>query len=58
MDWKLSRGKFRPQLKKLISSNSPDSVESITKEAFTKDWPDSLNVLTRLKGVGPATGTG
>ena len=58
MDWKLARGKFRPQLKKLIASNSSDFVESTTKQAFLKSWPENLEILTRLKGVGPATATG
>ena len=58
MDWKLQRGKFRPQLKSLIDSNSPDVVTSTTKEAFGRTWPENLKVLTRLRGVGPATATG
>jgi hypothetical protein len=57
MDWKLQRGKFRPQLKSLIESNSDDNVQSITKEAFSKKWPENLNILTKLRGVGPATAT-
>jgi hypothetical protein len=57
MDWKLQRGKFRPQLKSLIESNSDDNVRSITKEAFSKKWPENLNILTTLRGVGPATAT-
>jgi hypothetical protein len=57
MDWKLQRGKFRPQLKSLIESNSADTVRSITKDAFSKKWPENLSILTTLRGVGPATAT-
>ena len=57
MHWKLQRGKFRPQLKSLIESNSADNVLSITKEAFSRKWPENLNILTKLRGVGPATAT-
>ena len=58
MDWKLQRGKFRPQLKSLIESNSSQNVEAITKDAFTRNWPENLKTLINLKGVGPATATG
>lgn len=58
MDWKLQRGKFRPQLKSLIESNSPDLVVSVTKNALSKEWPENLKILTELRGVGPATATG
>ncbi|KAI5956586.1 hypothetical protein KGF54_001061 [Candida jiufengensis] len=34
MDWKLSKGKFRPQLPKLIRSNSEKDVEQFTKDGF------------------------
>ncbi|KAG7194756.1 uncharacterized protein KQ657_004436 [Scheffersomyces spartinae] len=34
MDWKLAKGKFRPTLPKLIRSNDPDTVESVTKSGL------------------------
>ncbi|KAF8605016.1 hypothetical protein BDV93DRAFT_605521 [Ceratobasidium sp. AG-I] len=44
MDWKLTRGKFRPTLPALIAQNTPDKVKSCTQEAFSalsniKDQP-------------------
>lgn len=35
MDWKLAKGKFRPTLPKLIKSNEPQDVVSITKAGLT-----------------------
>ena len=68
VDWKLSRGKFRPTLKALVQQNSEADVQSITGEGFetyirgfrtfdvTNDFvKQSLAILTRLKGIGPAT---
>ncbi|KAI5964332.1 uncharacterized protein KGF55_002274 [Candida pseudojiufengensis] len=34
MDWKLSKGKFRPTLPKLIRSNSEEEVKQCTQEGF------------------------
>ncbi|QBM85440.1 hypothetical protein METSCH_A00580 [Metschnikowia aff. pulcherrima] len=34
MDWKLRKGKFRPNLSKLISSNSDEAVIEISREGF------------------------
>jgi hypothetical protein len=53
-------GTFRPSLAKLVASNSPDEVKTATQNAFSGEneskYPrDSLNHLTKLKGVGPAT---
>lgn len=58
MSWKLARGKQRPGLMKLISSNEPDKVISITKDAFQAKWPESGKILCQLRGVGPATASG
>jgi hypothetical protein len=53
-------GTFRPSLAKLVASNSADDIKTATENAFAvEDIPnhtrDSLNHLTKLKGVGPAT---
>lgn len=45
---------------KLVSSNDADTAEDIVKQAIDayKEDPDidaALNVLTKLKGIGPAT---
>lgn len=58
-----SRGKFRPRLKQLISSNSSDEVQQTTTEAFSKPLTSveqilgAVKQLSVLKGVGPATAT-
>ncbi|KAM4631787.1 uncharacterized protein O3C94_018376 [Discoglossus pictus] len=57
MEWKLKRGKFRPRLQQLVSSNPEATVESCTSKAF-KLLPDisaAINELCQLKGIGPAT---
>ncbi|XP_071119459.1 uncharacterized protein [Haliotis cracherodii] len=57
MKWKLLRGKFRPRLQQLVTSNAPDDVISTSKKAF-KALPDvscAIKTLSLLKGVGPAT---
>ncbi|KAG7695107.1 hypothetical protein KL932_001578 [Ogataea haglerorum] len=45
MEWKLSRGKFRPTLSKLIQSNDPDKVREYSEQAFKVmiDYCDSSN---------------
>jgi hypothetical protein len=51
-----SHGKFRPSLKGLVQQNSEEFVEETTTAGFSADsWVDSLNILTKLKGIGPAT---
>jgi hypothetical protein len=58
-----SRGKFRPRLKQLISSNSSTEVEQTTTEAFALPLTSLETILAAvkglsvLKGVGPATAT-
>ncbi|ODV87880.1 hypothetical protein CANARDRAFT_26068 [[Candida] arabinofermentans NRRL YB-2248] len=34
MEWKLTKGKFRPMLRKLIDSNDPKTVASVTNRGF------------------------
>lgn len=49
-------GKFRPNLLKLVSSNSASAILDATKTAFTIEDPlKALDVLTKLSGIGPAT---
>ncbi|KAM9837849.1 uncharacterized protein ACBR49_018471 [Aulostomus maculatus] len=57
MDWKLTRGKFRPRLQQLVASNSEDTVEKCSRKAFSilPDMQAAIAELSTLKGVGPAT---
>ncbi|XP_060777144.1 uncharacterized protein zgc:112496 isoform X2 [Neoarius graeffei] len=57
MEWKLTRGKFRPRLKQLIGSNSEEAVLCCTKKAFAvlPDVRSAIAELSTLKGLGPAT---
>ncbi|XP_076616184.1 uncharacterized protein LOC143339067 [Chaetodon auriga] len=57
MEWKLTRGKFRPRLQQLVASNSADTVEKCSRKAFSllPDVQAAIAELSSLKGVGPAT---
>ncbi|XP_042452378.1 uncharacterized protein LOC122036995 [Zingiber officinale] len=57
MQWKLTRGKWRPRLLNFISSLEEHLVESASRKAFTAlpDLSQAVSELTVLKGVGPAT---
>uniref|UniRef100_A0A8C7XQ96 Zgc:112496 n=1 Tax=Oryzias sinensis TaxID=183150 RepID=A0A8C7XQ96_9TELE len=57
MQWKLTRGKFRPRLQQLVASNSEDTVEKCSRNAFNllPDVQAAIAELSFLKGVGPAT---
>ncbi|XP_039991823.1 uncharacterized protein zgc:112496 [Xiphias gladius] len=57
MEWKLTRGKFRPRLQQLVASNSEDTVEKCSRKAFSllPDVQAAIAELSSLKGVGPAT---
>lgn len=57
MEWKLTRGKFRPQLPSLIASNSEELVKTASQKAFTNSSQPSVAIkdLCVLRGVGPAT---
>ncbi|XP_041672131.1 uncharacterized protein zgc:112496 [Cheilinus undulatus] len=57
MEWKLTRGKFRPRLQQLVASNSEDTVENCSRKAFSllPDVQAAIAELSTLKGVGPAT---
>ncbi|KAK1755011.1 hypothetical protein QBC47DRAFT_345138 [Echria macrotheca] len=60
VEWKLRHGTFRPTLMKLVSSNAPATVEDTVSKAVKayrehKDVSSAVNILTQLKGIGPAT---
>lgn len=60
VDWKLRHGKFRPTLMKFVSSNEEELVERTIQEAVEGYWidldaPKALDVICKLKGIGPAT---
>ncbi|XP_063171319.1 uncharacterized protein LOC134505510 [Candoia aspera] len=57
MEWKLTRGKFRPRLQQLVATNSSEMVEKHTRKAFHRlpDVEAAVKELNELKGVGPAT---
>ncbi|KFZ04251.1 hypothetical protein V502_10290, partial [Pseudogymnoascus sp. VKM F-4520 (FW-2644)] len=54
--WKLKHGKFRPNLLKLVSGNSPQGVEATSLASFAmKDNISAIRTMSLLSGVGPAT---
>ncbi|KAI9671375.1 MAG: hypothetical protein M1831_004284 [Alyxoria varia] len=66
--WKLKHGTFRPKLLSLASSNSEEDVRQVSSKAFEiipdaliaaaprlKSLHNSVEILTKLKGIGPAT---
>ncbi|XP_016380218.1 uncharacterized protein LOC107717841 isoform X2 [Sinocyclocheilus rhinocerous] len=57
MEWKLTKGKFRPRLQQLIGSNSEEAVPNSTSKAsgLMPDVQVAITELCKLKGVGPAT---
>uniref|UniRef100_A0A1D2A838 HhH-GPD domain-containing protein n=1 Tax=Auxenochlorella protothecoides TaxID=3075 RepID=A0A1D2A838_AUXPR len=69
VDWKLSRGKWRPRLQAFAKELAPASVADASRSAFASLYKDSSSgaepgpsalksaflELTKLKGVGPAT---
>uniref|UniRef100_A0A670ZIT2 Uncharacterized protein n=1 Tax=Pseudonaja textilis TaxID=8673 RepID=A0A670ZIT2_PSETE len=60
MEWKLTRGKFRPRLQQLLAANPSKMVEEHTRKAFQRlpDVEAAVKELSELKGVGPATASG
>lgn len=59
-----SHGTFRPSLKALVQENDDQRVRAITRDGLSidlihhgnqKSAGDALDVLTQLRGVGPAT---
>ncbi|KAL6995289.1 hypothetical protein U1Q18_005425 [Sarracenia purpurea var. burkii] len=57
MQWKLTRGKWRPRLLDFVSSLDESLVKSASQKAFQSlpDVSKAVTQLTVLKGVGPAT---
>ncbi|CAD0108881.1 unnamed protein product [Aureobasidium uvarum] len=62
VDWKLGHGTFRPSLRKLVDSNTDETVEKCTREAFetydkdNEQWDKAVAMMAKgLRGVGPAT---
>ncbi|XP_057973249.1 uncharacterized protein LOC131161480 [Malania oleifera] len=57
MQWKLTRGKWRPRLLDYVSSLDESLVKSASQKAFQSlpDISKAVSELTVLKGVGPAT---
>ncbi|CAJ1972773.1 unnamed protein product [Sphenostylis stenocarpa] len=57
MQWKLTRGKWRPRLLDFVSSLDDAVVKSASEKAFQSlpDISKAVSELSVLKGVGPAT---
>ena len=63
VDWKMSRGKVRPNLLNYAKAHSEATVKDATRDAIarlrsasrTEDIPKALEPVVKLKGVGPAT---
>ncbi|KAL0984337.1 hypothetical protein UPYG_G00140190 [Umbra pygmaea] len=57
MEWKLTRGKFRPRLQQLVATNSDEMVEKCSRNAFSllPDIQAAIKELCSLKALGPAT---
>ena len=61
VEWKLKHGTCRPNLAKLVASNSDKDVRETTKNAFeayeanSDDYGKAISTLAKLKGIGPAT---
>ncbi|XP_074135881.1 uncharacterized protein LOC141549818 isoform X2 [Sminthopsis crassicaudata] len=57
MEWKLTRGKFRPRLQNLVATNTEELVKQCTAAAFSllPNVEAAITELSQLKAVGPAT---
>ncbi|KAK0155898.1 hypothetical protein N1851_001555 [Merluccius polli] len=57
MEWKLTRGKFRPRLQQMVATNGAEVVEKCSRKAFglLPDVRAAITELSSLKAVGPAT---
>ncbi|SDA03623.1 BZ3501_MvSof-1269-A2-R1_Chr11g03191 [Microbotryum saponariae] len=57
MRWKLARGKFRPRLIELASSNPTTRIHSVLAPLLERSTPSLALVprLSTLRGIGPAT---
>lgn len=54
------RGRFRPRLQQLVTSNAPELVVQRSATAFRllPDVQAAVTELCALRGVGPATASG
>ena len=63
VDWKMTRGKVRPNLLNFAKAHSEATVKDATRDAIarlrsasrTEDIPRALEPAVKLKGIGPAT---
>ncbi|ETV81749.1 hypothetical protein H257_05341 [Aphanomyces astaci] len=59
MQWKLSKGKWRPRLQSFVDALTDKQVQDLSTKAFVactkKSYREATAVLSELKGVGPAT---
>ncbi|KAJ7524663.1 hypothetical protein O6H91_17G015300 [Diphasiastrum complanatum] len=57
MEWKLSRGKWRPRLLDFVKSLAEEEVKLASQTSFAAipNLKDAVTHLSSLKGVGPAT---
>ncbi|DAZ96182.1 TPA: hypothetical protein N0F65_012372 [Lagenidium giganteum] len=60
MEWKLKKGKWRPQLMKFVTSLEAKEVENASRTALKEiqgggDLKTAVTALCELKGIGPAT---
>eukprot|EP01116_Phalansterium_solitarium_P014178 TRINITY_DN31731_c0_g1_i1.p2 TRINITY_DN31731_c0_g1~~TRINITY_DN31731_c0_g1_i1.p2 ORF type:complete len:257 (+),score=52.87 TRINITY_DN31731_c0_g1_i1:23-772(+) len=58
-EWKMLRGHWRPRNKQLVAGNAEADVADCSRRAFAAvsagNLRDALDILSKLKGVGPAT---
>ncbi|KAH9129140.1 hypothetical protein AeMF1_000795 [Aphanomyces euteiches] len=59
MQWKLSKGKWRPRLQSFVDGLPKKDVEDLSRKAFAacrkKAYKEAITEISSLKGVGPAT---
>ncbi|GLJ06975.1 hypothetical protein SUGI_0054510 [Cryptomeria japonica] len=57
MEWKLSRGKWRPRLLSFVSAADEEEVKKASQKAFAAlpDLKEAVTAMCVVKGVGPAT---
>ncbi|KAF0684052.1 Aste57867_23973 [Aphanomyces stellatus] len=59
MQWKLSKGKWRPRLQSFVDALSDKEVQDLSRKAFAaskkKAYREAIASLSEMKGVGPAT---
>jgi len=61
MNFASKHGTYRPNLPKLVASNSPEAIHKETQNAFATydadntQYAKAVTTLSKLKGIGPAT---